>query len=1061
VYLLGRFEVVRDDAPIPAHAWRRRRPADLLKLVALAPRRSLARERVVETLWPEKDAASGANNLHRALYDLRQILGGRFVDIEQGEVSLRADVWLDVDAFEAAIQKGDRASLAAAAGLYRGDLSPEHRDLAWLADRRALLRARFVQAALPLARAAAGEGDARTAIPLLRRVVAAGPPEEEPQLLLVRALAAAGRRAEALRQLDAAESSLRGAGFAPSDALAALRGAVQRGEVGAPTSRPPADGAQRAARRLLGAGELPPVRGRGPLLLLLEALAEHGSGAVVLLGEPGVGKTRLAVEGARIAQTHGAAVLCAVGGTRPGAPYALFADLLREEAGANPALPDPFAAAGDGGASGERVRRAISDGVVAAIRVAAEGRPPLLVLDDLHLADESSLNLLHELLRRARELSLMAIATVSEDAIHAGIPIQAALAHLDAARLARGVRVPRLPLAGTREQVADLLQGPAPEASVAAIHRLTDGAPHLVEEIVRAQVGPGPPLPQEPAAAMRARVARLGSAAGALLGAAAVAGRRFELDLVRRVSGLGPREAAAALDACVEARVLDDDGAGYRFHHEALRAALYAGLGPERRTALHGELADALEVAAADQDPPFELVALHRRLAGQQDRALRPLLAAGHRAAARGGHREALAFYAAALALAERAGATAEADRRELLEACGRAQLALGEIDAAVWSLERAADAQLEEAPAADAARARLHHLEALALASAGRLDEAHRAIARGSAAAERAGGDGLAPLLELTAALRWHEGTTAGAPAEAAPADEPGASGEAERELPVDVHLLLWDRDLLDGGVAGVEHAAGLLEARGRARGAAELVSSAKLGLGAAALAGADLELAEGAFRAALQGHREAGSALGEALSLERLAALLTARGRLAEALDAVDEGIVVAERAVLREHALLRLHTTAARNRLAAGALHAAEDAIRQASEVAARHGSCVACDAAFRPETVRVLLARGRPDDAEREAVELDAIAARHGCPVLGARAVLARARVLAASGLAPDALAALAIACEAFLDAGHRYDAARCARLELRLHGPGADVPEEVRALSALVTVDPDA
>jgi hypothetical protein len=65
------------------------------------------------------------------------------------------------------------------------------------------------------------------------------------------------------------------------------------------------------------------------------------------------------------------------------------------------------------------------------------------------------------------------------------------------------------------------------------------------------------------------------------------------------------------------------------------------------------------------------------------------------------------------------------------------------------------------------------------------------------------------------------------------------------------------------------------------------------------------------------------------------------------------------------------------------------------------------------------------------------------------------------VLAASGLAPDALAALARAREAFLDAGHRYDAARCARLELRLHGPGADVPEEVRALSALVTVDPDA
>src|SRR5512142_2242513 len=109
VHLLGRFEVVRDDAPIPAHAWRRRRPADLLKLVALAPGRVLSRDQVVETLWPEKDPASGANNLHRALYDLRQILGGRWVDLEHGRVAMSPEVWTDIDAFEAASRSPDRA----------------------------------------------------------------------------------------------------------------------------------------------------------------------------------------------------------------------------------------------------------------------------------------------------------------------------------------------------------------------------------------------------------------------------------------------------------------------------------------------------------------------------------------------------------------------------------------------------------------------------------------------------------------------------------------------------------------------------------------------------------------------------------------------------------------------------------------------------------------------------------------------------------------------------------------------------------------------------------------
>jgi hypothetical protein len=245
-----------------------------------------------------------------------------------------------------------------------------------------------------------------------------------------------------------------------------------------------------------------------------------------------------------------------------------------------------------------------------------------------------------------------------------------------------------------------------------------------------------------------------------------------------------------------------------------------------------------------------------------------------------------------------------------------------------------------------------------------------------------------------------------------------------------------------------------------GRQRGIPPLVAAACIGEGTAALAAADLDVAEVALREALRAHRDAGTSLGEALALERLAALLTARGRLAEALDAVDEGIVVAERGVLRGHALLRLHATAARNRIAAGALHAAEDALREASETSARHGDCVACDAAFRPEAVRLLLLRGRIDDAEREAAELDGIARRRGGLVLGAVAGLARARVLATRGRSADALATLAAAREAFLAGGHRYDAARCARLELRLRGAGAQVPNEVRALSALVTVEQD-
>ncbi|HYQ81697.1 MAG TPA: transcriptional regulator, partial [Anaeromyxobacteraceae bacterium] len=179
IHLLGRFEVVRGDTPVPVSAWRRRRPADLLKLVALSPGRRLSRDGVIGTLWPDKDPQSGANNLHRALYDLRQVLGGRWVDVDRGQVTLRPEAWVDVDAFEAAVASGRPEALRAAVGLYKGDLAPEDPDSAWLSPRRASLRRAFADAALPLASDLAGRGEGPAAVSLLRRLLEVRPAGEE------------------------------------------------------------------------------------------------------------------------------------------------------------------------------------------------------------------------------------------------------------------------------------------------------------------------------------------------------------------------------------------------------------------------------------------------------------------------------------------------------------------------------------------------------------------------------------------------------------------------------------------------------------------------------------------------------------------------------------------------------------------------------------------------------------------------------------------------------------------------------------------------------------------
>jgi DNA-binding SARP family transcriptional activator len=1102
LHLLGRFEVVRQDAPIPAQAWRRRRPADLLKLIALAPGHALPRDEAIDTLWPEKDLSSGANNLHRALYDLRQILGGRWVDIDRGQVRMRSDVWVDVDAFEGAVQEGGRERLAEAVSLYRGDLSPEDADAPWLSARRAALRARFAEAAQPLARAMADTGDLVQAVPLLRRLLEADPLGEEVHRLLIRLLAEGGRRAEALRQYDACEIALRTAGLAPSEDTRALRQAIQRGEVGHAQARSTLDGARRAARRLLGTTEPPLVRGRRAILLLLESLVERGAGALVLLGERGVGKTRLAVEGARIAQDRGAAVLAGVAGAHAaGAPYGLFADLFHEETRVSPSAPDPFAAGTlDLAGSPEAVRLRIFDAVARGLQALAEGKPIYLLVDDLHEADESSLNLLHHLALNAPRLRLMIAATCREDRIHAGTPIQMALAHLDGGRLARGVRVPRLGLAATREQVTDLLAREPGEALVSQIYRITDGCPFLVEEAVRGQRETGQQVPLDPAAALRARVARLGPPVEALLAAAAVTGRRFDFEILRPVTGLTAHEAAGALEACLAAGLLDEDGAGYHFHHGLVRDAIDAGLLPERRAALHAAVADAIE-AASGHDAPAEALARHRRLAGQDDRALRHLLAAGHRAAARAGLREALGFYGEALELLASPGAHDGAQQLEVLDAMGRVQLELGETTGAARSFGDAA--RLEGATGFHAApeqRARLHRLGALALAAGGQLEAALAEIGDGLAAPADASGEEAAALHHLRAQLLWHSGqplaarAAAGECVEAAaragdadllargrdlaalasgtmdeplpPLDDRTDAAELARqdptpEHPLDVHLVLWERDLLgDVGCPELARGAALLVERARMREAPESIAVGRLGEGTFALAAGQLEAAELALRDARDGFRTAGSSLGEALAIERLGTLLVTLGRLDEARDLLDEGVVVAERAALRRHALTRLHTAQVRQRLAAGLLAAAEDSLREASETAARHGECVACDAAFRPEAVRVAVARGRLADADLEALALEEIARQRGGRGLAAVARLARARVLAAQRRPEEARMALAQARTAFLAAGQRSAAARCVRLEGRLTG-GAPLSAELQALDALVLIDADA
>jgi DNA-binding SARP family transcriptional activator len=211
IELLGGFRVTVGTRLVPEAAWGRRKPAALLKLLALAPGHRLHREQLMEALWPELDPSAAAANLRKALHYARRALDG-----DDG-VSLIASVsevlslppeglWVDVDAFLAAVaharRTGDPSGYAQASDLYGEGLLPEDRYDEWAIERRDELHFEFLTILEEFAAMLEARGDLDGAARAVRRVVAAEPLREQAHSWLIRLHALAGRRGEALREYE-------------------------------------------------------------------------------------------------------------------------------------------------------------------------------------------------------------------------------------------------------------------------------------------------------------------------------------------------------------------------------------------------------------------------------------------------------------------------------------------------------------------------------------------------------------------------------------------------------------------------------------------------------------------------------------------------------------------------------------------------------------------------------------------------------------------------------------------------------------------------------------------
>lgn len=448
-----------------------------------------------------------------------------------------------------------------------------------------------------------------------------------------------------------------------------------------------------------------------------DALAGHGR-VVMLVGEPGIGKTRTAEELARIAQGRGTEVFWGRCPEERGAPpYWPWAQVIRAHVEASKAEPlrielgrDAAVVADVVSAVSEKLaglepapvisdpesaRFRLYDSIATFLKRASQTRPLVIILDDLHWADGSSLRLLEFVASEIASAQVFLLGTYRDVEVSAGHPLSRTLGELTRQRLFGRVLLRGIEQGPTAELMA-AYGGVAPAAElVSFVQRQTEGNPLFIRETVRLLASDGMltaermadpkswrfRLPEGVREVIGNRLARLSRECRELLALAAVIGRDFRVALLAHLrTGWPEQRLFDLLDEALAARVIAERAGRpgeYEFTHALIQRALAESLSLTRRVRMHAQVAEALE-ALHGQGADEHAAELASHYAEAEtvtgpEKALRYSMLAGEQALAVYAHEEALAHFESALALKE--GRPMDAETAALLFGKARAQL--------------------------------------------------------------------------------------------------------------------------------------------------------------------------------------------------------------------------------------------------------------------------------------------------------------------------------------------------------------------------------------------------
>jgi DNA-binding SARP family transcriptional activator/predicted ATPase len=768
-----------------------RKTRGLLAYLALTGRPH-RRERLCQLLWDVADDPRGA--LRWSLSRLRALVDEPDrprIRVPRDSVAFDANgAWIDITALKqrcsSGLEKTPIEELTELARQFRGELL-EGLDLddfldfqSWCVAERE--EARKLQANLLSVLVARLAGRPEAALPHARALAAVDPLDEAARAGLVRLLASTGRRREAEQQFEAACRLLKELGRPVSAELeAALKGAPGATPVAMVAESPAADlppapvesdvvGRERERRRLAE--------------LLEEVAGRRRARALLVTGEPGLGKSRLLEELRRAAQARGGTVLegraFEAEAGRPFGPWidalqqlpaAVISSALRSDLGA--LLPEN---AGEDGAPRSRDR--LFGAVVQLLAERSQSAPPVvLTLDDVHCLDGASAELLHFVARMSRHRPLFVVLTARAGDLFDNEAMQRTLRSLREMGLLEEFALGPL----GREETRELVHSVAGNLDTESVFAESGGNPFFALEVARwlresREPGPrdapttppngmGEPatdttpapdresrLPGSLTELIRHRVERLPPEAGDVLRWAAVLGRGFDVDRLGELMALDLDRLLGALHLLERHELLRarDEAGAYEFSHEIVRRAIYSELSQPRRRLMHRRIAQRLGEVEAAETVAADL-AHHAALAGENALAARACVRAGGLFLRQFANGEA---WATARRGRRHAEEVPEPERTSLLLMLLQVELQARrptDVDAAARELETLSERALEQG---DAEHARLGlHMLAYLRWEEGNLGDAQRQMMRAEKVSRA--GDERAQIVAMAEAAR------------------------------------------------------------------------------------------------------------------------------------------------------------------------------------------------------------------------------------------------------------------------------------------------------------------